>query len=34
MNQIIEKVLFSEKVAKFVVDAPRIAQVRVSLGIL
>jgi NAD(P)H-flavin reductase len=28
MNQIIEKVLFSEKVAKFVVDAPRIAKSR------
>ena len=26
MNQIVEKVLFSEKVAKFVVDAPRIAK--------
>lgn len=28
MNQIVEKVLFSEKVAKFVVDAPRIARSR------
>ena len=28
MNQIVEKVLFSEKVAKFVVDAPRIAKSR------
>ena len=28
MNQIVEKVLFSEKVAKFVVEAPRIARSR------
>lgn len=28
MNQIVEKVLFSEKVAMFVVDAPRIAKAR------
>lgn len=28
MNQIIEKVLFSEKVAKFIVEAPRIARSR------
>ena len=28
MNQIVDKVLFSEKVAKFVVHAPRIARSR------
>lgn len=28
MNQIVEKVLFSEKVAKFVVEAPRVAKSR------